>query len=113
MMGFIYEFNWILKLSDLEEERLQVGKQYSFIKSGVRAFPLDMPIDLVNRNWEAVARCVINQITITSKDTKGTYTVIEVYDKEKREILTEQWRSLLKYSKNMPEMIDFSKVHIT
>lgn len=112
-MGFIYEFNWILKLSELEEEKLQIGEQYSFTKSGVRAFPLDMPIDLVNSNWEAVARCVINQITITSQDTKGVYTIIELYDKEKKEILTKQWRELLKYSKQLPEMTDFSKVHIT
>lgn len=112
-MGFIYEFNWILKLSDLEEERLQVGEKYSFTKSGVRAFPLDMPIDLVNSNWEAVARCAIDQITITSKDTKGIYTIIELYDKEKREVLTKQWRELLKYSKGISEMADFSKVHIT
>lgn len=112
-MGFLYEFNWLLKLSDLDEESLQINHKYSFAKKGVRAFPLDMPIDLVNGNWEAVARCIINQITITSKETTGEYEVIEIYDTQKRELFTEQWRSLLKITKDVSNVEDFSKVHIT
>lgn len=112
-MGFIYEFNWILKLSDLDENKLRVGQNYTFIKSGVRAFPIDIPIDLVNKNWEAVAQCMIKQITITSKETTGEYSVIEIYSEEKREILTEQWRNLLKKTKNISEIADYSEMHIT
>lgn len=112
-MGFLYEFNWLLKLSDLDEQHLQINHKYSFAKKGVRAFPLDMPIDLVNKNWEAVARCIINHITITSKETTGEYEVIEIYNTQKRELLTEQWRSLLKITKDIPNVDDFSKVHIT
>lgn len=32
---------------------------------GVIAFPLGMLIDLVNANWEAIARYVVNTITLT------------------------------------------------
>lgn len=91
-MGFQYEFNWILKLPNLNQKQLEIGQTYSFIKSGVRTFPLDMPIDLVNKNWEVVARCVIKQINITSKETKGEYMVIEIYDVKKRELLSQHWR---------------------
>lgn len=112
-MGFQYEFNWMLKLSDLNEHRLQINHRYPFVKKGVRAFPIDMPIDLVNGNWEAVARCIINHITITSNETTGEYEVIEIYDEQKRRLLSEQWRSLLKITKDMPDVEDFSKVHIT
>lgn len=112
-MGFQYEFNWILKLSDLDEHLLKVQETYSFLKNGVRAFPLEMPIDLVNANWEAVARCVINSITITAKTTTGKYTVVEIYDSRKREILTDQWRSLLKITKGFSDLKDFKDVHIT
>lgn len=112
-MGFQYEFNWMLKLSDLNEQQLQINHRYPFVKKGVRAFPIDMPIDLVNGNWEAVARCIINRITITSNETTGEYEVIEIYDEQKRRMLSEQWRSLLKITKDIPDVEDFSKVHIT
>ena len=112
-MGFQYEFNWMLKLSDLIVQQLQINHRYPFVKKGVRAFPIDMPIDLVNGNWEAVARCIINRITITSNETTGEYEVIEIYDEQKRRMLSEQWRSLLKITKDIPDVEDFSKVHIT
>ena len=112
-MGFQYEFNWILKLSDLDEHLLKVQESYSFSKIGVRVFPLGMPIDLVNANWEAVARCVVNTITLTAETTTGKYTVVEIYDNCKREILTNQWRSLLKTMKGFSDLKDFKDVHIT
>lgn len=112
-MGFQYEFNWILKLSDLDQQLLEVQHIYSFSKSGVRAFPLGIPIDLVNANWEAVARCIINTVSLTPETTTGTYTVVEIYDKGKREILTDQWRSLLKIAKGFSDIQDFKDVHIT
>ena len=112
-MGFQYEFNWMLKLSDLDDKQLQLNKKYPFVKAGARVFPIDMPLDLVNGNWEAVARCIIDQITITSDKTVGKYKVVEIYDAKKRELLTEQWRSLLKTTKNIPAIGDYSKVHIT
>lgn len=112
-MGFQYEFNWILKLSDLDEPLLKVQETYSFSKSGVRAFPLGMPIDLVNANWEAVARCVINTITLTEKATTGKYTVIEIYDNYKRKMLTDQWRDLLKITKGFSNLKDYKDIHIT
>lgn len=112
-MGFIYEFNWILKLSEVNENKICAGQNYTFRKSGVRVFPIDMPIDLVNKNWEAIARCVIKQITITSKETTGEYSIIEIYDLQKREMLTEQWRSFLKKTKNISKVVDYSEMHIT
>ncbi len=112
-MGFQYEFNWILKISDLDELHLQSNHQYPFVKKGARIYPLGMPIDLINGNWEAVARSIIDQITITPNETLGEYKVIEIYDTQKRKMLTEQWRTLLKISKNMPNIDDFSQVHIT
>jgi hypothetical protein len=112
-MGFMYEFNGILKLSEANENNLCVGQNYTFGKSGVRVFPIDMSIDLVNRNWEVIAQCVIKQITITSKETTGEYSIIEIYDLEKREMLTEQWRSLLKRTKNISDVVDYSEMHIT
>jgi len=112
-MGFLYEFNWILKLSDLDENNVCAGNTYSFTKHGVRAYPIDMPIDLVNKNWEVVAKCTISRITITSQATSGEYHVIEVYDKQTRKCLSEQWRDFLKITKKIENITDYSQIHIT
>lgn len=112
-MGYIYEFNWILKISNIDEKSLLVGNSYTFSKDGVRTYPLGMPIDLVNGKWEAVARCVIESITVTTNKTTGKYKIIEIYPLEKRNLLTEQWRSFIKFTKGIDDIDDFEKIHIT
>ena len=111
-MGYKYEFNWILKLSDIDSDIL-VGQNYHFVKHGVRVYPIGIPIDLVNSKWEAVARCVINKITISSEQTDGYYSIIEIYSQEKRQVLSEQWSSLLKIAKGVDEIEAFEQIHIT
>ena len=85
-MGFVCEFNWILKLSNIDESEMVVSHTYPFKKSEVRVFPIGLPIDLVNKNWEAVASCVINEITMTAETTTGTYTILEIYDSKKPQL---------------------------
>ena len=112
-MGFQVEFNWMLKVADLDETALCIQKTYPFFKSGLRVYPIDIPIDLVNGNWEAVGRCFISDVSLNSEGTNGHYTVIEIYDKSKRDFLTNYWRSLLMITKGLSSVDDFSKLHIT
>lgn len=111
--GCLYEFNWILKLPNIEEEIIASGKEFNFQKKDIRLYPINIPIDLVNSNWEAVAQCVITRITITRECTQGEYRILEVYDSKKREMLSEQWRRLLRYSINRKNISDYREIHIT
>lgn len=88
-MGFLYEFNWILKLPQIDPE-ISIGKVYNFAKSGIRIYPIGTPVELVNDKWEVIARCIINSITITQNMTEGEYIIIELYSKSKQIVLTEQ-----------------------
>lgn len=110
-MGYQYEFNWILKLSEIGE--IHVGDCYNFTKKGNRIYPLNTPIDLVNNKWEALARCIIHKIELTKNKTEGSYEIIEVYSNEKKQILTEQWRSLLQTTKGLNIVENFEQIHIT
>ena len=58
-MGCVYELNWILKLSNDQIPELEENIECNFRKNGVRIYPINVPIDLVNENWEAIARCVV------------------------------------------------------
>ncbi len=63
-MGFKTEFNWILKLKPeqcLDENNINVGEKYDFIKEDYRVYPIDMPIDLVNKDWEAIAKVIVTE----------------------------------------------------
>ncbi len=95
-MGFKTEFNWVLKLKPeqgLREQELQVGDEYRFYKNEYRVYPLDIPIDLVNDNWEAVGKVIITEVSNFEGKTTGKYKVIKIYSGNERGIL----------SKNMQE----------
>jgi len=88
-MGFKTEFNWILKLKPEQgfPEVLEVNKEYNFLKDGYRVYPLDIPIDLVNENWEAVAKAVIVECTLGNGKTKGIFKIVKIYEGKEKEVM--------------------------
>lgn len=112
-MGTIYEVNWILKLNDDNPNNYITGKEHTFKKDGMRLYPIDVPLDLVNVNWEAIASCIVKQIAIDKEKTVGIYEILDVYEGEKKALLTEQWRNVLQYTKGSEEITDYSDEHIT
>jgi len=111
-MGFQAELNWALKLSELDSS-LTVGKEYDFEKKDIRLYPIDMPIDLLDKNWEAVGSCIILTVTYSKVKTIGKFKILELYEGDKKKILTEQWRNVLKYTLGNPNITNFSSVRIT
>lgn len=114
-MGFLIEFNWTLKLkkSDgLIEEILKPDQSYKFSKSGHRVYPINMPIDLINNNWEAVAKVIVESLQIIDGRTCGKYKVLKIYSGEEKAILTNYWRETVQNIKN--EKLDtFENVKVT
>ncbi len=114
-MGFVTEFNWALKLSlknGLDEKGLKVGKAYQFKKDECRTYPIDIPIDLLNKNWEAVAKVVVLNYSCTSDRTTGEYQVLKLYLGKEREFLTNYWHETVQIMKGK-KIKDFSKVNVT
>lgn len=112
-MGCIYEFNWILKLSNEQFPELVENIDYSFKKKGIRIYPINVPLDLVNENWEAVARCVITSVSMQNEETTGKYRIISIYSEKEKDVLTKLWRNTLSFATKDFQIIDFSKKHIT
>ena len=114
-MGHIVEFNWALKLKPeqgLDEDKLKVGMICNFFKEGNRMYPLDIPIDLINENWEAVAKVVITQLENKKGKTTGKFKVLKIYEREEKKILTNYWRENVQIIKG-EKIRDFSKVKVT
>jgi hypothetical protein len=94
-MGFVTEFNWVLKLSPeqgLDEKKLGQGKSYGFSKDGYRVYPVDMPIDLLNNDREAVARVVVKECANSEGKTTGKYEVLRVYEGKEKQMLSRYWQ---------------------
>ena len=102
-MGYKTEFNWALKLKPeegLEESGLEENKDYEFTKKEMRIYPIKIPIDLINNNWEAVAKIVILKCKIGDGKTSGLFNVIKIYQGQEKEILTNYWRENVTYLTN-------------
>ncbi|MBU0758722.1 MAG: DUF2584 family protein [Nanoarchaeota archaeon] len=100
-MGQMIEFNWLLKLKPeqgLDEKNLEPGREYKFLKKEERLYPIEIPIDLVNLEWEIVANVVVKEYTVRKDETKGKYMVLRVYGSEEREFLTKNLKKTLKYN---------------
>lgn len=112
-MGAVFEFNWLLKLTNDQIQELSEGSVYPFKKKEMRIYPIGIPIDLVNENWEAVARCIILSINIQNNCTNGTYKILKVYGATEKDIFTKSWRETLCYSIKEYDIDDYSEKHIT
>ena len=112
-MGCIYEWNWILKLNQQQIPSLKEKVEFKFCKNGIRIYPINIPIELVNENWEAIARCVITSVTMERNQTKGIYEVVSIYSSDEKEVMTKMCRDMLCYATNDYAIQDFSKKHIT
>ncbi len=103
-MGFKTEFNWVLKLKPeqgLREDELEIGTEYRFFKEEYRTYPLNIPIDLVNSDWEAVAKVIIIEFNNFEEKTTGKYKVIKKFNEEERKFLSNYWQENLDYLKEI------------
>ena len=114
-MGFKTEFNWALKLkpeNGLDESKLEIGKVYDFSKNGYRTYPVDIPIDLINQNWEAVAKVIVIEFKNYKGKTYGKYKVLKIYEGKEKEVLTSYWRETVQIIKGK-KISDFSTVKVS
>lgn len=114
-MGFIMEFNWVLKLSQengLEQDRLTVGRKYPYRKSGFRIYPVNMPIDLVNGRWEAVAKVKVCSFSFDGLNTTGEFEIIRIYDGTEKDALTKSWHETVELIIGK-KIVDFNDVKVT
>ncbi len=109
-MGQILEFNWALKIK--VDFKLDEGNEYTFKKKGIRVYPVNIPIDLINEKWECLARIVILEVNHANGETAGRFKVLKVYDEREREFLTSYWRKTVEYVKGR-KIEDFSNVKVT
>jgi hypothetical protein len=114
-MGFKTEFNWGLKLKPdqgLDESIIKEGKEFEFTKDEYRVYPIDQPIDLINRDWVPLARVVVTEVRNANKKTFGKYKVVKIYKGTEKEVLTNYWHEIVEIKKGK-KIDDFRDVKVT
>jgi len=99
-MGYKTEFNWLLKLhSDqgIDKNTIKVGEEYMFEKDEHRVYPINIPIDLVNENWEVVAKVVVKEFSVLNDKTQGVWVALKLYNDEESKFLTKYWGETLDF----------------
>ncbi len=79
-MGMPCEINSIVKLSPSAfPVDLTIGATHTVTKSGYRIFPIDVPVQLVDEQWQAQADVVIEQLIWENQMTTIVFRIQRVY----------------------------------
>jgi hypothetical protein len=97
-MGFKTEFNWVLKLKPENGFPIDliVGKDYEFIKNEYRVYPIDIAIDLADKDWNVVAKVVVVKFCCGTGQTTGVFRVVKIYDQFEKDFLSDYWKNDVK-----------------
>jgi hypothetical protein len=89
-MGFETEINWyIVDNKDPKSlENLSIGDVGSFEKDNCRIYPTNIPLFLLNKDWEVLGAAEVTSYTPSNKKTTVNYQITEIFDYEVRRVLT-------------------------
>jgi hypothetical protein len=81
-MGMPCQVNSVLKLKPSQSypDPLELGARHHVQKGGYRLFPLDVPLCLVDENWQAHADIVIEKLTWEQQTTFLQFRIVRIYD---------------------------------
>ncbi len=80
-MGMPCIVNSVLKLSPEQgfPEDLRSTQMYTAQKEGYRILPLDVPVQLVDRQWQAQGEVVIRQLIWENQSTTLKFELVKQY----------------------------------
>jgi hypothetical protein len=80
-MGMPCEVNNILKLNSSQgyPDELVPKAQHQVAKEGYRIIPIDVPISLVDENWNSHADVIIRKLTWEKGKTIITFEIARIY----------------------------------
>jgi hypothetical protein len=96
-MGYKIEINWVIKLKSEQLEQLcrdlannpqppVKEVHYYFEKKDERIYPIGIPIELVDDDWNVIAEVSITELTISPGNTKGFYCVVALPSIERKSL---------------------------
>lgn len=97
-MGSIWTQQGCLRIGKeqglVEKDQLEIGKEYPFRKEKHRLYMIGVPMDLISKDWQAIAKIIVIEYTIGHNETRGIYKVLKIYSDEESAVIS---RTLIPY----------------
>lgn len=87
-MGYIAEFNWYIvdKQNNLKE--ITEGQELTITKSGERIYPLNLPLLLLDADWNVYGYAAVQSAERSSNQTIVRYKVLKILSNQEKEVFT-------------------------
>lgn len=89
-MGYSLRFNCLLSVSkqDLDLHSLEVGKRYQIVKEKERLYPLNIPIEICDDEYQYYGKVAVRKLTLETGKTTLEIEVLKIFSKEEAAVYT-------------------------
>jgi hypothetical protein len=94
-MGVPVEMNTVLKLSVGQgfPENPALETEYRFEKDGTRFYPIGVPVELINADWQTIGKAVIDEFTVSTERTSGKFRIVKLFSADEAADFNRVWRA--------------------
>ncbi len=95
-MGYLLEINSLLRIppNSIDFSKIKVGDRLTIKKDGERLFPLNIPIEICDENYNYYGKVIVKKLTLENQKTILGIEVIKVFSKEEAQIFTKNFIKL-------------------
>jgi hypothetical protein len=89
-MGYHLEFNCLLSVpSDLLDlKNMQAGKVHQITKEKERLYPLNIPIEICDENYQYYGKVAVRKLTLEAGKTSVEFEVLKVFTPDEAAVYT-------------------------
>ena len=89
-MGRMIELNTMLRLKegDVDLYHIKVENEYKIIKSGIRLYPMNLSILMLDEKWTALGYCMITKTISENDQMEVTFRILSIFTPEEQQIVT-------------------------
>ena len=89
-MGYHIELNSLLVVPEntLDLSNLEIGKTYRLTKDQERLYPINIPIDVCDKDYRYKGKVVVRKLTLETDVTSLEFEVLKIYSPEEAAMYT-------------------------
>ena len=92
-MGYHLEFNCLLVVpnTELDLSTLEIGKRYKVEKKEERLYPLNIPIEICDKNYKYYGKVAVRKLSLETGKTFLEIEVLKIFDENEAEVYTKNF----------------------
>lgn len=92
-MGYHLEFNFLLVVArdQLDLTSIHVGKLYTIQKDAERLYPLNIPIEICDSEYQYYGKIAVRKLSLEAGKTMLEIEVLKIFDQNEADIYTKNF----------------------